>query len=563
MSNALTTAFGYANVTRYKLPSDTDDGPSIRRAITDAINNGLGGIYLPPGNYFIDELSVGTIADGVVLFGVDDFVIQGAGTATQLNVATTDFTPYGSYALLRIDTCNRIILRDLYIDGNRGAAIMPLTMEWSCVEVVDSADVIIENVHCAEIPSVSGTAGQVCAGYRLGNATAAGTNRITLRRSSAFDSDDTCLIVDALEDFLLVEDCAFFNAPFAIRLNAATGATSASDYIFDSVFMEVAGTAQFPTGEAVLVAFGNAAFLDGRVIIGNCVGIDGRLNVTDFDEMSVTDSIFVNNNSSSFDIISPSSIQDRIIISGNIINGSLFGIVVRGGSTPAIRGGDYVIENNVVDCHGCIVFTAGAFNIVIRQNLLRNSETFAARETLSLQQTTNSSALLECVSIFNNVIETTIARSIAPIVFDVANAAAGGDMFGFAISGNRVIGDFGTDGIVEFRPPAGPGLYLSLPLMTNNQHDEDAFITTASLAELPEPAYVVGGNFDYTTPASRGAFGNFASEFVVDGDPALAGVLTGSVSDVARRIDGAAGSVFYAKEVGNGSSGAGQWVAKI
>lgn len=523
MSNAFVTELDLPNVARYRLPGDTSDGPAVRRAVADAITNGRGGIYFPPGTYDIDR--DGANDWGINVSGADGFTIVGSGPATKIRIDGIDLGSQ-DFSLFLIDGGTRCFaIRNLALDGNRANVTNPAVTYLLNIDAAEQCEV--QTLFVSECP------GTDSAGIRVGD-TLGGATHLILRNLRVFDCTDRAVLLEDVVSGLIFEDSVLFDCQDGIELSPA-GAGIAADYILDNVLINV-------TENAILLSAELASAGPVRVILSNNIVTGGRVLITESVNVTVNDSIFTGTFSGDCLAIQDTAEQvsvtgcllsaadalrvealagqqsDIVSILGNTVTlpaaGPSFGIRVEGGGLVKVSGNVMralaVAATSYIQVDGIGVLD----NLVITENRL-----FGGGTAAHISVDANDAAV-EAMTVSYNFTE----------------EATGADVLDFAVSGT--------------------GSFACVPQIQGNSV-QGTLLAIADLALFAEPAYICGGN-----GAATGGLDNGGTWYAVSGDPALAGVLTGYIGDIAHRLDGGAGTALYVKEAGQGTSGAGEWVAK-
>ena len=104
----------------------TDDRVAIQAAVDNAVLfTPQAGILFPAGTYRVSRNTTPGRACSIDLDGVEDFMVMGEGPKSVVKlVDTTERT--GDWHVFRLhNNCQRVVFKDLVIDGNRGGLTKP------------------------------------------------------------------------------------------------------------------------------------------------------------------------------------------------------------------------------------------------------------------------------------------------------------------------------------------------------------------------------------------------------------------------------------------------------
>ncbi len=97
----------------------TDDRAYIQNAINDAVSNNKGGILIPSGTYRVSKSPIPGVRCSIDLNGVQDFMIMGEGPKSVVKLVDTTSATGDWHVFILRNKCQRMVIKDLVIDGNR------------------------------------------------------------------------------------------------------------------------------------------------------------------------------------------------------------------------------------------------------------------------------------------------------------------------------------------------------------------------------------------------------------------------------------------------------------
>lgn len=550
LNNVKDLAFGA------KGDGSTDDRLAIQKAITDAAADPTkAGIFFPAGTYRVSK--VGTLDEetsqpcSLELRGVQDFMVMGEGPRSVVKLLNEP-DPIGDWHvfLLRND-CQRIVFKDLVIDGNRIGLLNADEHSAGIQAESGTKDLVVDRCilrNCfgdglrmlrtnAPQRKVKRLRIENCLfqkNKRSGVAIQRGVEQIIIANCvfDATESDNSIDIEPSDTDMptdVLIQGCIInhTNPTAAVHL----AGTSHNDPLVRCKFTDniVLGGAVFCVDVDQLTIQNNIVFVTQHGIPvelhlgGDSVVITDNLIVTEKTDSEAV--IALKGSDLSTKEINPHPMRRALVANNLCIARSGSGITCESGNGIAIQGNMIIATDSCLSGISLKSAVGAMDNIAVRDNDI----------TFRKQPDGTTGRWL-----FGLFIGATSPDAASP--HPIGHLSVTGNSIGNATTG------------VSFENKN----FKQTPICALNRIGADVETPFKGIGELPTRSVVVGG------ATSRGGTtpGSGAGRFIAGlGNPnnKLTGVL-GNVGDIFQRLDGTPGNTLYVKEKGEGTKTG--WTAK-
>lgn len=532
----------------------TDDRAAIQRAIIDAATDpAKAGIFFPAGTYRVSK--VGSVSGeaaetcSLELNDVQDFMVMGEGPRSVVKLVDTDAQTGDWFVFLLRNGCQRVVFKDLAIDGNRFGLTNPDEQSHGIQVEFGTEDLVVDR--CI-LTNCFGDGMKVFGGeseanphslrLRIENCLFQKNKRsgVVIQRAieqiiiancifDANDDDNSIDIepssTDAPTD-VLIHGCTInhTNDTSAVHLNGISGSKPmVRCKLSDNIIL---GGQIFSTDVNQLTIQNNIVFvptkripvevkrgIDSVVITGNLL-INNYKPLDATDEKDAIDGVIV--------LKRDSRGVTRALVANNLC------LTRTGHGIQCLSCNDVTIQGNMIVATGSC--NSGIFvrseeapmdNISIRDNDVSIKEDDKGRWLVGIKIATNKEHEIGYVSVIGN----SIRRAVQGLVF-------ADDLF-------RI---------------TGIHRFTQTPVCSLNRIADDVSTPFVGIGTLPTGSVVVGGvtSRGGTDPGSGG--GRFIAGL---GDPNTR--ILGNVGDIFQRLDGTPGATVYLKETGDSTNT--DWIA--
>ncbi len=531
-------ATGFNNVRSFGAQGDgvTDDRAAIQAAIDDAVANRKAGILIPAGTYRVSRATGAADRWSLDLDGVTDFTVLGQGPSSVVKLVDTTATTGNWHVFILRNGCQRVLFRDLVIDGNRLGLTNPSEQSHG-IEVEDGTYDL----------SIDGCTLRDCFGdgvRLLGADDAAGglnVKRLRIANTLFQTNKRSGLAVQRALEQILVSNCVFDRTVSDQEIDfEPSGNDAPCEFIIDGCII-------YHTNATAPVSLSGISGPDPltRVKFTNNLVIGGDVFCTDIDQLTF---------------------QNNTVYVPELGAGQRIPLQVQ-------RGGDsLVITGNL------LVNDASATKVALALTEVNGRQVTRALVANNLC-ITRSGTGIECLSSDDISIENNMIVATGACSHGIFLRSQSSDMDGISIRGNDITAegtgswtygiriaaldhDIGHLSVVENSiRAAAQGIrfeyphFQQTPVCALNRIDSSVPIPFVGLTNFPEHCLVSGGATSVGGTASASGGGRTLLGL---GDPTS--LVRGNVGDLFQRLDGGAGSTFYVKESGNGTTTG--WTAK-
>jgi len=523
VSYVFKTAQQALNVKDFYQSGDPDMTQAFLRAIAEADARKID-IFIPPGTWDVSEAFSDNTPTCIRFFGASGFEMFGIPGSSVIRLAAGDLGgPIRLSIVQLVGNCAQIGLRDFVIDGNNGSHTnVPVTRHFG-LDIASGIDIDLDSIIVHDMAQLSGASDNT--GIKIGERNFPGGSpptganaRITARNCIAYNCDEGIYLYEQCDEFVQVIDCIAFDCftdPF--RFDAFSDWPYA---LIEGCFATKTGAATDPSVfRMVPIAVGFPSVQ--KLVIRDCSFL-GSINVGDIEEYVATNNLLITASAASiFGTMNLEGVAGKGVISNNIIESpDEAGIRIVAGSGGA-RADHVLISNNFINARTNIAAVAtGAENVTVVGNTLTKTIS-ALVNAISYTQTTGSTTPGGEFAVLDNYFKDCFVG-----VLTSTSTNAAGTMGKIRIVGNEFnVTQYG----VRFQKATAN--YIFHPIVArNNTRGENDFMFPADIDNLPNKAYVDGGN----AGGLRGG-----THYVSNGDP-VTNALPGNQGDRCRNIDIAA-----------------------
>lgn len=520
MSRIAITGLTLANVKDYGATGDgaTDDTTAVQAAIDDAIASSLGGIFFPPGTYRISTT-------GLAVSGASNFKIMGAGEGSIIAFLTESHVSTARSLIAMRGGSSNVEIENLILDGNK-AGVTFGSIETRLLDVENTTDLLVTS---CTIRNSTGRA------TRIGDAANA-CDRITFHNCRITENDNSGLEFDDAA-IVRIADCNFDGNSDGSGQDAGDvfivpTVAGADDFLIEGCYFDS------NEDDRSIHALGTTAAISRLTIVDCTILGSVRLNTVSNSRISdnymrVTAATVGSGENLELDAVTNCLIRDNILELGGATTLRLIGL---DGANLNVKIQDNYLETllGVVGTTDMIVITQGD-NFQISGNEFENSDDGIA----NVIELAAAAAGISEVEIHDNIFPSGVTTSLnaTPTTGNIDRISIQDN---YLASGLRFL--------------AGAGVFNFKPVVSGNWGSVASPITTADLANLPEPAIVVGGAMGRGAATTNGA-----TQYAGIADPE--GNVSGRPGDTYQRLStvGGAGTIFFVKESGAGTTTG--WIA--
>jgi hypothetical protein len=506
----------------------TDDRVAIQAAIDDAANNNQGGILIPAGTYRVSRVSFPGGRWSLDLNGVQDLMVMGEGPKSVVKLADTTSKTGDWHVFILRNNCQRIVFRDLVLDGNRAGLTEPDEQSHG-IEVNPGTEDLM--VHGCILRDCFGD------GMRLLGAPGSNVKRLRVENCLFQKNKRSGLAIQRAIEQAIISNCIFDGTVTDQSIDfEPSGSDGPTDF-------SIQGCVINHTNNAVAVALSGIRGPDPLVrckFSGNIL-IGGRIFCTDVDQLTIQDNIVRTPKGASFAV---NRGGDTVVITGNVLINE----------DPAARAVLSLTEVNQRQVTRALIannicFARGGTGILCHSSddaAIQGNMIVATGACVNGISVRSEASPMDHISLRDNDIT---AEDAGKWEFGIRiRATSDHHLSHLSVTGNSIHGA-GTG--IAFEGPT----FRQTPVCALNRIADDVPNPFSGIANLPFDSMVVGGG----TTRGGTTTGSGAGRFLVGlSDPN--GKVPGNVGDIFQRLDGIPGATLYVKEQGDGTNTG--WTAK-
>jgi hypothetical protein len=511
----------------------TDDREAIQAAIDHAVSNNKGGILFPPGTYRVSRVTSPGGRWSLDLNGVRDFMVMGEGPQSVVKLVDTTSATGDWHVFILRNTCQRVVFKDLVIDGNRTGLTNPDEQSHGIAVEPGTEDLVVDRCILRECfgdgMRLLGAPGQHVKRLRIENSLFQTNKRSGLGIQRALEQiiiahcifDAT--VSDQSIDFepsgsdgptdLVIQGCIInhTNQTPAVTLSGISGPDPLVRCKFsDNVIL----------GGPIFCTDVNQLAIQNNFVLVTNLGTAQRIPVQvqrGGDSVVITGNVLVNDDTATRAVISLSEVNQRQVTRALVAHNLCFARL--GNGIQCLSSDDVAIQGNMV------VATAPCADGVFVRPESSPMDNIAVRD--------------------NDVTVKGAGKWQAGIRIA---ATSPHHVSHFSVIGNAIRG--AASGVVF----ADPG-FRQTPVCALNRIADDVPVPFVGIGNLPFDSVVVGGATSRGGTTAHSGAGRFIAGL---GDPN--NKVIGNAGDIFQRLDGTPGATLYVKETGSGTNTG--WTAK-
>jgi hypothetical protein len=505
-----------------------DDRTAIQAAIDDALATRKAGVLFPAGTYRVTRNPTPGGRWSLDLKGTHDLTIAGEGPGSVVKLADSTAKTGDWHVFILRNGCQRVVFRDLVVDGNRSGLIDPDEQSHGIEVEEGTEDLLIEGCILRE-----------CFGdgiRLLGRSdTAGGENvkRVRILNCLFQTNKRSGLGIQRALEQIIVSNCIFDRTLSDTSIDfEPTGSDGPTDLLIQGCLINHVSQAPAVT----LSGIGGPNPLLRCKFSDNIV-LGGNVFCTDVAKLTIQNNTVIVPSSVGKQRI-PIQVQrggDSVLISGNVAASDSMqtSAVISLGEVNARQVTRAMVANNL--CYtrsGRGIECLGSDDVSIQGNMVV--------------------ATGPCTQGIHLHAEASPMDSIAVRDNDVTVEGGGAWETGIRFSAPKPIRHVSVTGNAVRGAAEGVSFqgdrFEQTPLCALNRVAAGVTSPIVGLARLPERSLVVGGAANRGGAVEASGGGRFLTGL---GNPQEA--VAGNVGDLFQRVDGGAGSSLYVKEAGNGT----------
>ncbi len=530
-----------------------DDRDAIQAAIVNAVSNNKGGIFFPAGVYRVSRLP-GNKRASIDLNGVQDFMIMGEGPKSVVKLLDiAEFppaNPRGDWHVFLLRNCQKVVFKDLVIDGNRPRLTTFEDEQYQGIEVGEATeDIVVDRCILRECFGD---------GIRLVGEANKNAKRLRIENCLFQKNKRSGISVQRETEQIIIANCVFDanedDNSIDIEPSDLKGVTS-------DVPMDVAiqGCIINHTNEKVAV---HLSGISGRQPLFQCkfsdnILVGGPIFCEDVNQLTIQNN-FVHVTKPDFGQRIPVDVErggESVMISGNVVvDDSGAEAVIRLSEANSRQVTRALVANNLCFAHANHgIYCEGSDDVAIQGNMIVATNRCEHGIFLRALQSP-----MDHISVRDNDITAKGRGRWKAGVKIAANKTDNnpGNIGHVSVIGNAV--RFATVGVSFENKP-----FTQTPVCALNRIAAGVRTPLEGLTFLPENSVVVGGATNRGGPKLGGGRiivgTGVPNRKVILGAVVNVGV-TGSVGDIFQRLDGEPGNTFYVKEKGKNTKTG--WIPK-